>query len=88
MYGLMLAGGKNWQKFSPGENFWLYGNYIYIYCQCVIYTLYIIIITFPSSTMFVSMTMVAVCCSQTILQKSSTVCSSGPWVAMYSCSLW
>ena len=47
----------------------------------------VFIVTFPSSTRLVSMTMVAVCCSQTILQKSSTVCSRGPCVAMYSCSL-
>ena len=40
--------------------------------------------TLPSSTRLVSMTMVAEFCSQTICQKSSTVWSRGPCVAMYS----
>lgn len=35
---------------------------------------------------FVSMTMMDALCSQTILQKSSTVFSSGPCVAMYALS--
>lgn len=35
-----------------------------------------------------TMTIVFVPCSQTILQKSSEVCSSGPWVAIYALSFW
>ena len=41
-------------------------------------------LTLPSSTRLVSMTMVAVFCSHTMFQKSTTVCSRGPCVEMYS----
>ena len=43
--------------------------------------------TLPVSTRLVNRTMVAEFCSQTILQKSSTVCSKGPCVAIYSLAL-
>ena len=44
-------------------------------------------LTIPLSVKFVAMTMVSVLFSQTILQKSSTVDSMGPWVAMYCLGL-
>ena len=40
-------------------------------------------LTIPLSVKFVAMTIVSVLFSQTILQKSSTVDSIGPWEAMY-----
>ena len=41
-------------------------------------------LTRPDSTQLVSMTRVWLCCSQTMRQKSPTVCGRGPWAAMNS----